>query len=142
MDLHQNVVAYIRKYYPDAYMNVSLGENQDTLEKRIVSYKAGYKKGSPDLNISEPNHKYAGLFIEFKSPTGKGIVSPSQKEAIDKLILRGYRCIISDDLHDVIKQINEYFLTRRIKCPYCIRKFKTEATVKNHQFYFHRIKLN
>ena len=65
MDLHQNVVAYIRKYYPDAYINASLGENQDTSEKRIVSYKAGYKKGSSDLHISEPNHKYAGLFIEF-----------------------------------------------------------------------------
>ena len=48
MDLHQNVVAYIRKYYPDAYINASLGENQDTSEKRIVSYKPGYKKGSPD----------------------------------------------------------------------------------------------
>ena len=65
MDLHQNVVAYIRKYYPDAYMNASLGENQDTSEKRIVSYKAGYKNGSADLNISKPNQTYARLFIEF-----------------------------------------------------------------------------
>ncbi len=121
--------------------NASLGKNKDTSEKRIVSYKAGYKKGSPDLHISEPNHKYFGLYVEFKSPTGKGVISPSQKQATDKLILRGYQCIISDDLHDVIKQINEYFLTRTIKCPYCIRKFKTEATVKNHQFYVHRMKV-
>ena len=27
MDLHQKVVAYIRKYYPDIMMNASLGEN-------------------------------------------------------------------------------------------------------------------
>ena len=48
MDLHQKVVAYIRKYYPDAMINASSGENQDTSEKRISSYKAGYMKGSPD----------------------------------------------------------------------------------------------
>ena len=30
MDLHQKVVAYIRKYYPDVMINASLGENQDT----------------------------------------------------------------------------------------------------------------
>ena len=55
MDLHQKVVAYIRKYYPDVMINASLGENQDTSEKRIISYKAGYMKGSPDLNIMEVN---------------------------------------------------------------------------------------
>ena len=142
MDLHQKVVSYIRKYYPDALINASLGENQDTSEKRIVSYKAGYTKGSPDLNIAEPNHKYIGLYIEFKTPNGKKIVSPSQKQILDRLILRGNKCIISDDYDDVIKQINDYLFTRRIKCEFCNRKFKTEATVKNHQFYFHRIKLN
>ena len=45
MDLHQKVVSYIRKYYPDVMINASLGENQDTSEKRITSYKAGYLKG-------------------------------------------------------------------------------------------------
>ena len=33
MDLHQKVVAYIRKYYPDVMINGSLGENQDSSEK-------------------------------------------------------------------------------------------------------------
>ena len=33
MDLHQKVVAYIRKYYPDVMINASLGENQDSSEK-------------------------------------------------------------------------------------------------------------
>jgi prophage antirepressor-like protein len=142
MDLHQKVVAYIRKYYPDALINASLGENQDTSEKRIVSYKAGYTKGSPDLHIAEPNHKYIGLYLEFKTPNGKGIVSPSQKQILDRLISRGNKCIISDDYDDVIKQINDYLFTRRIKCEFCNRKFKTEITLKNHQFYFHRMKLN
>ena len=35
MDLHQKVVSYIKKYYPDVMMNASLGENQDTSEKEL-----------------------------------------------------------------------------------------------------------
>ncbi len=53
--------------------------NQDTSTKRIVSYKTGYQKGIPDLNIMEPNNKYSGLFIEFKSLTLKRILSPAKK---------------------------------------------------------------
>ncbi len=34
MDLHQKTITYIRKYYPDVMMNASLGENQDTSEKK------------------------------------------------------------------------------------------------------------
>ncbi len=83
MDLHQKVVPYIRKYYPDALINASLGENQDTSETRIVSYKAGYPKGDPDLHIAEPNPKIIRLYAEFKTPNGTGIVSPSQKQILD-----------------------------------------------------------
>ena len=57
MDLHQKVVSYIRKYYPDVMINASLGKNQDSSEKRITSYKAGYLRGIPDLNIMEVNSK-------------------------------------------------------------------------------------
>ena len=140
MDLHHKVVAYIRKYYPDIMINASLGENQDTSEKRIMSYKAGYNKGSPDLNIMEMNSKYNGFFIEFKSPTTKGILSPHQKLNLERLKLRCYYCYLSDDYDDVIREINNYMMTRRIKCDYCKRKFKNEITLHNHKKYFHKIK--
>ena len=141
MDLHQKVVSYIKKYYPDVMINASLGENQDTSEKRITSYKAGYLKGIPDLNIMEMNSKYNGFFIEFKSPTLKGVLSPQQKENLERLKLRGYNCYLSDDYDDVIKEINNYMLTRRIKCNNCRRKFKNENTLNKHRMYFHRIKI-
>ncbi len=97
MDLHQKVEAYIRKYYADIMINASLGENQDTSEKRITSYKSGYSKGVPDLHIMEMNSKYNGFFIEFKSPTLKGVLSPSQKQNnLERLKLRGYFCYLSD----------------------------------------------
>ena len=141
MDLHQKVVSYIRKYYPDALINASLGENQDTSEKRITSYKAGYLKGIPDLNIMEVNSKYNGCFIEFKSPTLRGILSPAQKENLERLTIRGYKCFLSDDYDDVIREINNYMITRRIKCNNCRRKFKNEVTLNKHRIYFHRIKI-
>jgi prophage antirepressor-like protein len=141
MDLHTKVVAYIRKYYPDAMINASLGENQDTSEKRIVSYKAGYMKGVPDLHIMEVNSQFNGFFLEFKSPTCKGVLSPHQKQNLERLTLRGYRCYLSDDYDDIIKEINYYMITRRIKCDFCKRKFKNEMTLNNHKKYFHKIKM-
>ena len=41
-DLHYKVVQLIRNYYPDSLLVAGLGENQDTNEKRLDSYKKGY----------------------------------------------------------------------------------------------------
>ncbi len=54
--------------------------------------------------------------VEFKSPTLKGILSPTQKQNLERLTLRGYKCFLSDDYDDVIREINNYMMTRRIKC--------------------------
>ena len=97
-------------------------------------------KGSPDLNIMEVNSKYNGFFIEFKSPTCKGVLSPSQKLNLERLKLRDYHCYLSDDYDEIIKQINNYMMTRRIKCQFCKKKFKNEITLNNHKKYFHKIK--
>ena len=87
------------------------------------------------------NSKYKGYFIEFKIPTLKGILSPAQKENLERLKLRGYICYLSDDFDDVIKEINNYMMTRRIKCNNCRRKFKNEHTLNKHIIYFHKIKI-
>ena len=81
------------------------------------------------------NFKYNGFFIEFKSPTLKGKLSPQQKDNLARLTLTGYRCYLSDDYDDVIKEINNYLITRRIKCDLCRRKIKNETTLKNHKIY-------
>ena len=44
-DLHYKVVDLIRKYYPDSILVAGLGENQDTEDKRLDSYKKGYMRG-------------------------------------------------------------------------------------------------
>ena len=83
-DLNNKVVAYLRRYYGDILFNASLGDNQDTDEKRINSWKLGYTSGFPDLVIYEHNQLYNGLSIEFKSPNGKGKLSVKQREIIKR----------------------------------------------------------
>ena len=78
-DLHYKVVDVIRKYYPDTMLVAGLGENQDTDDKRLDSYKKGYTRGQPDLMILDYHKDYKGLCIEFKSPTNNYHVSEAQK---------------------------------------------------------------
>ena len=51
-DLQKAIVNYLRSNYPHVYFTASLGELQDTPNKRINSYYMGYTKGSPDLYLS------------------------------------------------------------------------------------------
>ena len=74
-DLHTKVVNFMRNQYPDSLFVATLGENQDTPSKRLNSYRLGYLKGSPDLIIQNLHKHFNGFAIEFKSPTGKGVLS-------------------------------------------------------------------
>ena len=44
-DLHYKVVDLIRRYHPDTILVAGLGENQDTEDKRLDSYKKGNMRG-------------------------------------------------------------------------------------------------
>ena len=77
-DLHVKVVSFLKKRYPHNLFTVTLGENQDTAFKRIVSFKKGYLRGSPDLIINNLHKHYSGFAIEVKSPKGNGVLSPDQ----------------------------------------------------------------
>ena len=71
-DLHYKVVDFIKHRYPDAITIGGLGENQDTVTKRIDSKRKGYLKGQPDLIIMNLHKRYNGFAIEFKAPKGHG----------------------------------------------------------------------
>ena len=68
-DLHYKVVDLIRKFYPDSILVAGPGENQDTEDKRLDSYKKGYMRGQPDLMVLNYHNDFEGLCIELKSPT-------------------------------------------------------------------------
>ena len=96
-DLHYKVVQLIRNYYPDSILVAGLGENQDTEDKRLDSYKKGYTRGQPDLMILDYHKYYKGLCIEFKSPTNNFCVSESQLKMKEKYRDNEYAFILSND---------------------------------------------
>ena len=138
-DLHYKVVQLIRNYYPDALLIPGLGENQDTEEKRLDSYKKGYQKGQPDLMIMNYHKSYKGLCIEFKSPTNNYQVSEAQLKMKEKYSKNNYKFLLSNDYDEISKEIYKYMDGVRIPCEYCVKVFCNIKSLEKHYKYFHRI---
>ena len=100
-DLHRKVVDYIRRFYPDLLFVAGLGELQDTSDKRIKSWQKGYQKGQPDLIITSHHKRYNGFCLEFKTPTGRGVLSEAQDQLLKKYADNGFKTLVSND-YDVI----------------------------------------
>ena len=138
-DLHVKVVSFLKKRYPHSLFTVTLGENQDTVHKRIDSFKKGYLRGSPDLIINNLHKHYTGFCIEFKNPNGKGILSPDQSMILLQYQNNGFKTLISNDYDQIMEQIIEYFRDVRIKCSYCPRRFISPQSLRNHIKSFHKM---
>ena len=138
-DLHYKVVDLIRRYYPDTILVAGLGENQDTEDKRLDSYKEGYMRGQPDLMVLNYHKDFKGLCIEFKSPTNNYHLSEAQKEMKKKYVNNGYAFIICNDYDKISKNIHEYMKGVRVPCKYCIKQFLNKDTLKMHYKVIHRI---
>ena len=139
MDLQVKVVSFLKKRYPHSLFTVTLGENQDTVHKRIDSFKKGYLRGSPDLIINNLHRHYTGFCIEFKSPKGNGVLSPDQSMILLQYQNNGFKTLVSNDYDQIIEQIIKYFRDVRIKCPYCPRKFIRPQSLRNHIKGFHKM---
>ena len=138
-DLHVKVVSFLKKRYPHSLFTVTLGENQDTVHKRIDSFKKGYLRGSPDLIINNLHKHYTGFCIEFKSPKGNGVLSPDQSKMLQQYQNNGFKTLIRNDYDQIIEQIIEYFRDVRIKCSYCPRRFISPQSLRNHTKFVHKI---
>ena len=139
MDLHSKVVELIRNFYPNALLVPGLGENQDTPDKRINSWKKGYQRGQPDVMIPDFHKDYKGLCIEFKSPTNNYCVSESQLKMKEKYRDNEYAFILSNDYDKISKRIYKYMAGVRIPCKYCSEAFKNKKTINSHYKVIHRI---
>ena len=142
MDLHSKVVELISNFYPDSILVPGLGENQDSSEKRINSWKKGYMRGQPDLMVLNYHKDYRGLCIEFKSPTNNYEVSESQLKMKEKYCKNNYAFILSNDYDKISKLIHKYFAGVRIPCEYCTKAFRKTKTLNTHYRIFHRIEKN
>ena len=138
-ELHYKVVNLIKNYYPDSLLVAGLGENQDTEEKRLDSWKKGYQRGQPDLMILDYHKDYNGLCIEFKSPTNNYEVSESQLKMKEKYKKNSYVFILSNDYDSISKKIHKYMVGVRIPCEYCPKAFCSKKTLSSHYKIFHRI---
>ena len=138
-DLHYKVVNLIRNYYPDSILVAGLGENQDTEDKRLDSYKKGYQRGTPDLMILDYHKDYKGLCIEFKSPTNNYNISEDQLKMKKKYRDNNYAFILSNDYDKISKLIHKYMAGVRIPCEYCTKAFHSKKTLISRYKVFHRI---
>ena len=130
-DLHYKVVHLIRRYYPDSILVAGLGENQDTDDKRLDSYKKGYMRGQPDLMILNYHKDYKGLCIEFKSPTNNYNVSEAQLKMKEKYRDNDYAFILSNDYDKISKNIHKYMAGVRIPCKYCPQERNCARAFRN-----------
>ena len=108
-DLHVKVVSFLEKRFPYSIFVPPLGENQDIVHKRINSFMKGYLRGSPDLIINNLHKHYTGFCIEFKSPNGRGVLTPDQSMLLRQYQNNGFKTLVSNDYDYIIKQIIEYF---------------------------------
>ena len=138
-ELHYKVVNLIRNYYPDAILVAGLGENQDTEDKRLDSFKKGYQRGQPDLIVLDYHRDYKGLCIELKSPTNFYEVSESQLKMKEKYKKNNYAFILSNDYDSISKKIHKYMAGVRIPCEYSTKSFCSKKTLSSHYKFFHRI---
>ena len=139
MDLHVKVVSFLKKRNPHSLFTVTLGENQDTVHKRIDSFKKGYLRGSPDLIINNLHKHYTGFCIEFKSPKGNGVLSLDQFMILLQYQNNGFKTLVSNDYDHIIEQVIEYFRDVRIKCSCCPRRFISSQSLRNHIKGFHKM---
>ena len=97
LDLHIKVVSFLKKRYPNSIFTATLGENQDTINKRIESHKKGYLRGSPDMIIYNLHKYYTGLTIEFISPKGNSALSHDQSKMLRQYQYSGFKTLVSND---------------------------------------------
>jgi len=138
-DLHTKVISFIKNQYPESLFIATLGELQDTQDKRIKAFNMGYIKGTPDIIIQNLHKTYNGFVIEFKSPKTGGVVSDEQAKMLNVYNNNNFKTLMSNDYDQILIQLIDYFKDVRIKCHHCNNKFKSSKTLNIHHKYFHNM---
>ena len=110
--LHNHVVAWLRRFHSELVIIPGLGELQKTDEARLEAWSKGYQKGQADLLILQSNNDFSGLCIEFKSPLGSGTLSDSQEQFLFKMNTAKFSVLVSNDYDEIIDTIVRYLANR------------------------------
>ena len=124
-DLHYKVVHFIKKYIKEPIIIPGLGEHQINSSLRPDAYMKGYTGGQPDILLLNYHTKYKGLAIEFKTPTGHGVLSKNQENYMNQLKHNGFMTLISCDYDEIITLIVKYSLGIRYLTKTTKRKFRS-----------------
>ena len=106
LDLHIKVVFFLNKWCPSSIFTATVGENQDTSKKGIVSHQKGCLRGSPDLIISNFHKHCTGSAIEFKNPKVIGVLSYDQSKMLRQYDNNGFNTLVSNN-YDYIHTFTE-----------------------------------
>ena len=71
----------------------------------------GVQAGVPDIFCAIPKGKYHGLFIEMKKREG-GRVRQTQREQMEFLSSRGYKCAVCNGYNEAVAALEEYLSLR------------------------------
>ena len=127
-ELHYKVVDYIRKYIREPIIIAGLGEHQINSNLRSDAYFKGYTGGQPDILLLNTHIKYRGLAIEFKTPTGHGVLSKNQETYLKQLEHNGFLCLVSCDYDEILTTIVKYSQGIRYTINKIKRKFRSVST--------------
>ena len=123
--LHYKVIDYLRKYIKEAIIIPGLGEHQSNSNVRADAYFKGYTGGQPDILLLNYHTKYKGLAIEFKTPTGRGIMSKNQENYMNQLKHNGFMTLVSCDYDEILTTIIKYSMGIRYTISKIKRKFRS-----------------
>lgn len=99
---------WLRLQYPDVALHTIYITNERKQSPRMGALfkRKGLLPGASDLFIAWPNANFHGLFIELK--TKAGIVSPTQKEFLQRMNAKGYLARVARGADEGIEIIKEY----------------------------------
>ena len=124
-ELHYKIIDYIKKYIKEAIIIPGLGEHHYSSTLRSDAYFKGYQGGQPDIIALNYHTKCRGLAIEFKTPTGHGVVSKNQQNYLKQLEHNGFQTLVSDDYDLILTTIVKYSLGIRYLAKATKRKFRS-----------------
>lgn len=108
-DLQVSCVNWFRLQYPHEiiYAIANGGDRNIITATRLKA--EGVVSGIPDLHIPCMRKGFGGLYIEMKNGR-KGRVSDSQKEIMNHLAERGYKCYICRTFEEFVEAVNSYMI--------------------------------
>ena len=105
-DLQKGCVRWLALQHPNVLFTAITTENKRSSITGAIHKAMGQKAGVPDLFIAEPRGIYHGLFIEFKSKTGR--VRKEQQAMLDALTERKYSCHVVRTFEHFMEIVTKY----------------------------------